>query len=158
MDPQAEEIFIEDIAHALSMQCRFNGMCSDFYSVAQHSYLVSYACDPDDAFWGLMHDASEAYLGDMISPLKEYMKEYKRAEGRVMRAVCKKFYMDEREPDSVIHADRVLLATEKRDLTKPEAAPWGLAYKPLATKIVGLSPSTARTLFLERFHELYPHH
>src|SRR5579885_2784587 len=70
LDPRPEEILIEDIAHALSMLCRFTGHVKRFYSVAQHCVYVSHRCDPKDALWGLLHDAAEAYLNDISRPVK----------------------------------------------------------------------------------------
>ena len=71
LDPKPEEINIEDIAHALSQMCRFSGHTSTFYSVAQHSILCSRLAGCEEvAFAALLHDAAEAYVGDMIRPLK----------------------------------------------------------------------------------------
>src|ERR1039457_118422 len=71
LDPNPEKILIDDIAHALAHQCRFGGHASRFYSVAEHSVHVSRLCPPEDALWGLLHDASEAYLVDLPRPLKQ---------------------------------------------------------------------------------------
>ncbi len=70
LNPRPEEIDIEDVAHALSHACRFAGHVPAFYSVAQHSILVSELLDARTALWGLLHDASEAYLHDLTRPLK----------------------------------------------------------------------------------------
>ena len=72
-NPLPDEIDIEDIAHGLSHTCRFAGHVPLYYSVAQHSLLVSELLDERTAMWGLLHDASEAYLHDLTRPLKRVM-------------------------------------------------------------------------------------
>ena len=72
LDPRPEEIRIEDIAHALSHQCRFAGHCREFYSVAEHSVRVSRELPQEFMLWGLLHDASEAYLVDLPRPIKRW--------------------------------------------------------------------------------------
>src|ERR1051326_3663293 len=92
-DPRPDEIFIQDIAHSLSNMCRFAGHVKEFYSVAEHSVRVSLACHPDDALWGLLHDASEAYVVDMPRPIKRapFMHGYRLLEAKVSLAVCERF-------------------------------------------------------------------
>ena len=85
--PAASKIDIEDIAHALSQLCRFGGHCCEFYSVAQHSVIVSLNVPPEHRFAALMHDAAEAYLGDVIQPIKRLLPEYKAMESEVWRAL-----------------------------------------------------------------------
>ena len=92
--PKADMIDIEDIAHALSMICRFNGHVSQYYSVAQHSVLVASACSDEFALYGLLHDASEAYIGDVISPTKPILRNYQDIEHNIMQVICKKFGID----------------------------------------------------------------
>jgi uncharacterized protein len=166
LDPRPEEICIEDIAGALSRICRFGGHTREFYSVAQHSVHVSYICAREDALWGLLHDGSEAYLGDMIRPLKrqECMRAYVEAEMRVQRAICRRFKLPFAYtagavtlPPSVHHADEVMLATEARDLLGNEALERWSSIKrvvPLAVCIEAWSPAEARRRFLSRFLEL----
>jgi len=159
LDPQPEDINIADIAHGLAMTCRFAGQCQKFYSVAQHSVLVSQVCKPEDALWGLLHDASEAYLVDMPKPLK-ILPEFKwfvEVENRVQLAVSKHFGISEVQPESVHSADRALLMTEKRDLMlNVELRPWQIKFdeEPLLFVIEPLGPEEAKALFLSRFKEL----
>ena len=70
LNPRVEDVRIEDIAHALSQQCRFTGHTRLFYSVAQHSFLASYLCDSVDALWGLLHDATERSVRERVSKSK----------------------------------------------------------------------------------------
>lgn len=152
--PRSEDVDIDDIAHALSRLCRFTGHVRRFYSVAQHSVLVSYVCDPADALVGLLHDATEAYIGDVSSPLKSLLPEYRVIEGRVWAAVAERFGLPAELPESVKHADAVLLATEKRDLLGPPPASWGQWPDPLDVVIEPWSSDWARRDFLARFQEL----
>lgn len=155
-NPVVDAIVIQDIAHSLSMQCRFSGHVRKFYSVAQHSVLVSYTCNHEDAFWGLMHDASEAYLVDVPRPLKRSGKfdAYLEFEDRMQKAICKRFGLAEKEPPSVKRADQLLLATEARDLMAPLRSDWVQPCEPLPFKIDPLPQQEAKNLFMKRFFEL----
>lgn len=155
-NPNPDAIVIQDIAHALSMQCRFSGHCKKFYSVAQHSVLVSYICDSQDALWGLMHDASEAYLVDIPRPLKQSGKlnGYVEFERVMQEAVCRRFGLPMKEPPSVKKADTVLLATEARDLMSPLHSDWQQPVEPLPFLIEAWGPDKAKDMFMKRFFEL----
>lgn len=156
LDPKVEDICIEDIAQALSMQCRFSGHCKEFYSVAQHSLFVSKMCEPQDALHGLLHDASEAYLVDIPKPLKYSGKfnVYLKFEKKMMKVIYKKFNLSKKEPESVTEADRVMLMTEARDLaTKFNPIDWG-KVPPAGFTIKAVNPADAKTLFLNRYNEL----
>lgn len=91
-DPQPEDICISDIAAGLSKICRFGGQINTFYSVAQHSlFCHDQARRPYDKFAMLMHDASEAYLGDVPSPLKALLPDYREIEARLQKVICDKY-------------------------------------------------------------------
>ncbi|MDO4254358.1 MAG: hypothetical protein Q4C81_04310 [Kocuria sp.] len=83
LDSRPEDVDVVDVAHALSMQCRYNGHVRLFMSVAEHCVLVSRLVPSEHALWGLLHDATEAYVGDMVRPLKLHMPEYRAVEDRV---------------------------------------------------------------------------
>jgi uncharacterized protein len=155
-NPNPDSVVIQDIAHSLSMQCRFGGHSKSFYSVAQHCVLVSYICNFEDAFWGLMHDASEAYLVDVPRPIKRSGKfdAYMEFENKVQAAICKRFSLSEGEPASVKKADKILLATEARDLLVNLRSDWTFPEQPLPFKITPLDPRQAKDLFMKRFFEL----
>jgi uncharacterized protein len=152
-NPNSEAIVIQDVAHALSMQCRFSGHCSKFYSVAQHSVLVSHVCNFEDALWGLMHDASEAYLIDVPRPLKHSGKfqDYINFETVMQQAICKRFGLNDQEPASVKRADKILLATEARDLMSPLHHDWRQPAEPLPFIIEAWGPERAEREFLHRY-------
>jgi len=150
--PLIESIVIEDIAHALSRQCRFSGHSLEFYSIAQHSVLASYICDTKDQLWGLLHDASEAYVVDIPRPIKKHIPEYIKLENNVQNAICKRFELDEKMPESVKKADDLLLVTEARDLLSTVRDEWGYDHiTPLPFKIEPVSPDEAKEMFLKRY-------
>lgn len=91
LDPRPEDIDLEDIAHALANQCRYNGHTETFYSVAQHSVLLSLLVRPQDAILALMHDATEAYVGDVVRPLKALIPNYHDIEQRIWRCIVQTF-------------------------------------------------------------------
>jgi uncharacterized protein len=162
LSPVPEEIEIGDIAHSLANICRFLGHTKGFYSVAQHCVLVSQFVPPADALWGLLHDAAEAYLCDLPRPVKRepQMHMYRDAEDRLLACVAVKFGLEPEMPDSVKQADRVLLATEFRDVTTVSDLDWIVAecgVEPLDHRMHIIDPwssSTAEDNFLRRFREL----
>lgn len=157
-DSTRQPICIQDIAHALSNICRFTGHTREFYSVAQHSVLCSLKASPEAALYALMHDASEAYLGDVAKPIKncEEMDFYERAEMHIMYEVVKRFSINfscliRKEVKEI---DCRMLFTEKRDLL-PHNLNWGYELEPYTECIYPLQPKEAKLLFLKRFAELY---
>lgn len=129
LDPESDDVDIDVIAHALSLQCRFNGHVSRFYSVAEHSCLVSEILESwsephEIQLVGLLHDASEAYLGDVIRPVKAVLPRYRELEKRVEQAIATRFDLPFPWPSAIKSADLMALAIEKRDLLKPSPRPW----------------------------------
>lgn len=157
-DPRPEDVLLEDIAHALSNQCRFGGHSRKFYSVAQHSVLVSDNCNIEkNRLAGLLHDAAEAYLIDLPRPIKHTpgMLLYRQIEERLMLVIFQRFGVPYPLSDDVHIADNRVLLAEKRDLMGN--APWSekrLSAKPIDQKIVPLSAKAAKALFLDRAREL----
>lgn len=154
LDPRSEDVDIRDIAHSLALQCRYGGHCLWPFSVAQHCVLVSYACDLGDALWGLLHDAAEAYLVDVPRPIKGSLLGYRGIECGNMLVICKRFGLPFDEPESVRRADKVLLATEARDLMADPPQPWEPLPPPLPDRIEVWPWDVAKAEFLQRFYEL----
>ena len=155
LDPLEHEIFIEDIAHGLSQICRFNGHTQAFYSVAQHSVLVSQLCPPADALFGLLHDASEAYLGDVARPIKHspVFAAYRGHEARLQQLVFHRFGLAGPEPTSIKLADVTARHIELRALIQ-DSDPKHAAAAGAARQLVPHKPELARHLFLQRFEAL----
>lgn len=153
MDARPEEVRIEDIAHALSNLCRFGGHTNTFYSVAQHSCIVAKSCLPENRFAGLMHDATEAYLVDVPSPIKRYLEGYKAIEAALARVIGEAFKvtLDPLPPD-VHEQDARALWTEKRDVNGPQPARWNVKeYLPYPERIVPWTPAQSEKAFLRMF-------
>ena len=161
--PELSKIHIEDIAHALGMICRFGGMSKEFYSVAEHSVYVSLACDPKDAMAGLLHDAAEAYVGDLIRPIKHQpeMAFYRDIEDWLLDTIFEKAGLpsgvgEQLLPASVKHADNSVLAAERDHprIVGGATAPWAPLPMPAAVRFGMWSPAEAKQVFLDRFDAL----
>ncbi len=167
LEPRLEDITIADIAHHLSNLCRFTGAVRLFYSVAQHSVEVSMSIAPllvtgrhrTAALYGLLHDASEAYLMDIPRPLKHdaQFSAYRAAEARLQRVIYAAFDLDpDDEPAELKLTDRRMLRTEQRDLMPPPGPGERRDdVEPFAFHLTEpWSPARARWKFMERFHEI----
>jgi hypothetical protein len=153
IQPLPEEVFIEDIAHALSLLCRFGGHCKTFYSVGEHCLRVAAALPPELKLWGLLHDASEAYVIDMPRPLKHsgWMETYREIEGQVQQAICARFGLRWPEPPEVKRIDNLLLNTEARDLMAPLHSEWTHREPSLRQRIIPLASPEVEARYLRAF-------
>jgi len=133
-NPKIEDICIEDIAHGLSLQCRFNGQCNQFYSVAEHCARMACWDLPGDPRQRLMHDTAEAYIGDIPSPIKQNFPEFKKIEENLLEIIFKKFKIPLYNKDIVKKADLIMLATEARDLMN-NPNDWGILPMPYKERI-----------------------
>lgn len=157
--PNENSIHLDDIAHALSNICRFTGHVHKFYSVAQHSVIVSRLVTADNCAAALLHDAAEAYIGDVSSPLKAQLSVYKQIEAAMSAAICRRFNLYGHDEGALKNADMVALATERRDLFRHlgrDMPRLGCldGIEPLGTAIDPLPPYDAYKLFIDRAHEL----
>lgn len=139
-DPNPDTIIIEDIAHALSMQCRFGGHLPGFYSVAEHSYGCALRVPDEYKLAALMHDASEAYLLDIPRPIKNRLSNYKDIEERLMQMIAYKFGFAWPMPKEVKEMDEYMLKFE-----------WG-AY--MLGGLMGWAQPKARHYFFKEFKRL----
>ncbi len=158
MDPRPDEIYITDIALSLSKICRWTGHVSEFISVAQHCVNVSnYGKTKNEKRWGLLHDAAEAYIGDMSSPLKKSMPKFCNAEEKIVKAVARKFGLSLPWPKRVDDYDWKVGATEAKqfmhqaDVIMPHVTKHAIR----GFRIEPWSPEDAYVSYLETFSELF---
>lgn len=155
--PRAEDVDIRDIAHALSMLCRYTGHVTRFYSVAEHSIHVSNLVPPEDALAGLLHDGTEAYCNDLASPFKRHLPDYKAAEARNWLAIAEHFSLSPDLPQSVHDADYAMLFAEKAQLFQhPPPMDWAIQPRGAVPDVgtLGMVPMVAEYAFLRRYREL----
>lgn len=160
LNPSAGQIEIGDIAHGLAHQCRFNGQTSKFYSVAQHSVMVASILPKELKLAGLLHDAAEAYLGDIVQPLKALLPEFDLIESRFMAVIAERFDVRLLQDPRIKQADLIALATERRDLMPMEQMDWPVlsGVTPLSATIQPLPPDKALSSFLHSFFQLHGEH
>lgn len=159
LDPRPEEILIEDIAHALGMMCRFTGHVRKFYSVAEHCIHASYIVPWEDRLWALLHDSPEAYIADINRPLKHFTgvgKAYLPVEEKIMDAICNKFGLGLKQPDTVTAADTAMLYAEKDQLMPPMEweTKWGPNPTPADVLVQCWSPEESSRNYLRRFRQI----
>lgn len=147
-DPQPEDICIEDIAHALSNLCRFGGHTMRFYSVAEHCLRTVELVEPKHKLAALLHDASEAYLIDMPSPIKQLLPDYCKIESWLLEVIAEKFGFEYPLPKEVKLADKDMLETEWLELMDVKLR--YLPYDPLHARAAFLAAFDGITISMEK--------
>ena len=153
----SDQINILDIATSLSKICRYAGNCNQFYSVAEHCCHVSDCCK-DYPLWGLLHDAVEAYMGDIPRPVKNMIPEIWELETQLSMAVAERFRLDPiLMPKEVLDIDRRITMDEYLSLFLPISDKlWGDDFgEPLGVLIECWDPLTAYREFAERFNKYF---
>lgn len=157
-----DDVNIDDIAHSLALQCRFNGMVSDFYSVAEHCLLISQwleanGYDVQTQLTGLLHDANEAYLSDMIRPIKNALgpayEPFRKAGATIDEIIARKYGSTHPFPHAVHEADSRIINDEKQFLFGT-GKPWIHGGSPLGVEIKCLDPRQAERMYRFRFYKL----
>jgi hypothetical protein len=152
MDPREEEILIEDIAHSLSLLCRFAGHSERFYSIAEHCVHIADWIDDEHKLTALLHDASEAYLVDIPKPVKMHLPDYVKIEKHLEEVISNKFGMQFPFHPMVKEGDNRILITERDTLLKTPAKAWDFEPEPLNVEIQCWSPEVAEQKFLEAYY------
>lgn len=167
-DPGPSDVHWPDIADALAKLCRFNGHCTTFYSVAQHSVFVAELLPPELRPYGLLHDAHEAFLGDIHRPMQLAMDQIAAGAIPMLRtletahdqaihaAACLDWPIPESIRTQIKHADLVALATERRDLMA-DSPLWDQPLPdPSPRRINAWNWTRAHETFLDRLHAWLP--
>lgn len=157
-EPSEKDINIKDIAHSLACSVRFNGHTNVPYSIAQHSVHVASLVPKEHKLTALLHDATEAYVGDVVRPIKRQLPQFKEYEDKVWKAIANVFNLPYELPKCVIEADCIALVTERRDLmgTPPEAwDPYLEQFEPDLKQIEPLDWKESKRLFLDNFKSFY---
>ena len=156
LDPSPDEVDIQDIAHSLSMTTRYGGHAKSFYTVAQHSVILSNIVSKENAFVALMHDATEAYIGDLIRPIKYMLPKFIELEENIWRAVALRYNLPIVIPDEVKFHDTKICFTERNCLMNHTGeTDWGHEVEPHDFIIEPWSQEKSYKMFIKRFEELY---
>lgn len=151
-DLKPSDIDVYDIAHSLSNNLRFNGHSRIPYSVAEHSVALSYVVPPILAFPALMHDATEAYLGDIIAPVKSAFPAIGELEKRIAKVICEAFQIDPIHMESVKPWDIEMCKAEARQIMgDPEWARESHWPEFVLPTIIAKTTEERRRQFIERY-------
>lgn len=165
---RSENVCIEDIAHSLSMQCRYGGHCRLFYSIAEHSVWVMRRVEeltrdlPDQRGIlksALMHDAGEAYVGDIASPLKRFLGQpIADLEDTAMLSIAHRYGLRDCYSSLIRQADLECLLAEAQQLfDPPPLEDWcsEVPFEPWAgLEVFGWHPPVAKKRFLHEAEQL----
>ena len=155
LEPEKSMYGIYDIANALSKICRFTGQGNEFYSVAEHSVFVSLLVEDSLAMEALLHDASEAFIGDVSTPLKRLLPEYKVIEERIEQDVCRRFDLPYPLTPAVKYADKQAFYVEKEQVMgNLNSLEYLNGVEKPDIKIKFLNHTEAKTAFINRYFEL----
>lgn len=155
LNPASQMIDIEDIAHHLAKLDRYNGASPKFhYSVGQHCLYVTEILPKPLKLWGLLHDATEALCGDVVSPLKRLIPAYKEIEAGISRAVCERFGLACLDYTPIKAADKAVMAAEMLQLFGWKDLAADVGVDPAQIKIKKMSWKKVREEFLATFHRL----
>lgn len=153
LNTHRDTISIVDIAHHLSKLDRYNGAGAFTYSVAQHSLFVAEILPDDLKLWGLLHDATEAYLGDVVSPLKKLLPGYREIEQKLMGKIAERFAFEMPRPAFVKAADTAVMVAEMNQVMNwPDLAEQQCAA-PANIRIHHRTWQDVRAEFLVKFNE-----
>lgn len=153
LEPDIELIEIHDIAISLSLMCRYIGKTQVYYSVAEHSVHVSHLVSPKNAFWGLMHDAAEAYVGDMPWPIKLYVPKFVEIENQILKLIAEKYGLNWPIPIEIKTIDSGIIVDEMLEFFN-YGGPFSTKRCMTGKKIRAWTPDQAKRIFLNRFFQL----
>ena len=148
---------IDEIGHALSNICRYTGHVNSFYSVAEHSVLVSRIVPDHLSLCGLLHDASEAFVGDVSSPLKKLLPEYKKIEENIQSAIAEYYGLPFPFPKEIHEADKRMYWQERQNIADNGVRDKLWHQDLRATRKVeasGMTPKMAYRMFMQRYNEI----
>lgn len=152
INPRPDHIKVQDIAHSLAHICRWGGHGRAFYSVAEHSYhMWTLARFPNSRYthqWALLHDAAEAYLGDVVTPLKNLLGQYHSLERNFMTCISDRFDLPLPIPASIWELDQSVMAAEYADLF-PNHKAWNPKHPAAKIELQCWTPDQAKKKWLE---------
>lgn len=157
LDPRPDEIHLADIASALSKLCRYGGHTRQFYSVAEHCVLLAEKASPEFQLAALMHDASEAYLSDVIRPIKPALANYFAIEARLEKTIAERFNLPWPMPAEVKRLDNAILADERDQAMTRPPQDWKLTEPALGVTLRFWTPEKAAFEFEAAFNRYGGH-